>query len=376
MFEPLDRDGAAASRRLRRARARSRAAGRDHPAQGRARSACPATGPRRAVRLRAAAVRHASARTLLGGPRRRRRCRATSCATRSAQGLVLRAARSARTRSRSASSPAPTRTSARRAPSTSARSQGHGGAGSNARVELPTGLRRQRLSSTPAASRCCGPRRTRATRCSPRMRRREAYGTSGPRIVVRFFGGCELPDEPVRRRATSSSRATRSGVPMGGELGPADGQRRAALRGLGAARSGHGRRAGRAARSACRSSRAGSTDGDAALRRCSTSPAAPSDASVDLATCTPHGHGRRRALPVWRDPRLRPGAARLLLRARARESELPLADARLCRAAGVDCEQPGRVPDGYEGCCAGYPETHQERAWSSPIFYRPERSAD
>ena len=31
------------------------------------------------------------------------------------------------------------------------------------------------------------------------MRRREAWGTSGPRIVVRFFGGFELPERPVQR---------------------------------------------------------------------------------------------------------------------------------------------------------------------------------
>jgi hypothetical protein len=42
----------------------------------------------------------------------------------------------------------------------------------------------------------------------------------------------------------------------------------------------------------------------------------------------------------------------------------------------VDCERRGGVPEGYDGCCAGFPEIHQERAWSSPIFYQPEPLAD
>ena len=51
------------------------------------------------------------------------------------------------------------------------------------------------------------------------MRRREAYGTSGPRLVVRFFGGWDYPED-----LCDSDRFVadgyRDGVPMGGELPP------------------------------------------------------------------------------------------------------------------------------------------------------------
>jgi len=40
----------------------------------------------------------------------------------------------------------------------------------------------------------------------------------------------------------------------------------------------------------------------------------------------------------------------------------------------VDCSNPGSVPSQYAECCTGIVDkTVQERAWTSPIFYQPER---
>jgi hypothetical protein len=49
--------------------------------------------------------------------------------------------------------------------------------------------------------------------------RKETFGTSGPRIVPRFFGGWDFPDD-ICDRASLESEGYEGGVPMGGELPP------------------------------------------------------------------------------------------------------------------------------------------------------------
>ena len=49
------------------------------------------------------------------------------------------------------------------------------------------------------------------------LRRREAYGTSGPRIAVRVFGGAALPED-LCERGDPIALADELGVPMGGVL--------------------------------------------------------------------------------------------------------------------------------------------------------------
>ena len=53
------------------------------------------------------------------------------------------------------------------------------------------------------------------------MRRKETYATSGPRIAVRFFGGWNYPKE-LMASADWIERAEQSGVPMGGDLPPGE----------------------------------------------------------------------------------------------------------------------------------------------------------
>jgi hypothetical protein len=52
------------------------------------------------------------------------------------------------------------------------------------------------------------------------MQRREVYGTTGPRIVVRFFGGWDFAAEDAKTR-TPAHVGYRKGVPMGGDLNKA-----------------------------------------------------------------------------------------------------------------------------------------------------------
>ncbi|ADE54897.1 DUF3604 domain-containing protein [Coraliomargarita akajimensis] len=49
------------------------------------------------------------------------------------------------------------------------------------------------------------------------MMRRETYGTTGPRMTVRFFGGWDFNDNDLRSRAPAF-RGYEKGVPMGGDL--------------------------------------------------------------------------------------------------------------------------------------------------------------
>ena len=52
------------------------------------------------------------------------------------------------------------------------------------------------------------------------MRRKETYATTGPRIPVRFFGGWEFTENDLRSRAPAF-RGYEKGVPMGGDLSKA-----------------------------------------------------------------------------------------------------------------------------------------------------------
>jgi len=50
------------------------------------------------------------------------------------------------------------------------------------------------------------------------MKRKEVYGTTGPRMIVRFFGGWDFVDEDLNSRLPAF-RGYEKGVPMGGDLG-------------------------------------------------------------------------------------------------------------------------------------------------------------
>ena len=56
------------------------------------------------------------------------------------------------------------------------------------------------------------------------LERREAYGTTGPRIVVRFFGGWDYTAEDLNSRQPAF-RGYEKGVPMGGDLKAAKGDK-------------------------------------------------------------------------------------------------------------------------------------------------------
>jgi hypothetical protein len=195
------------------------------------------------------------------------------------------------------------------------------------------------------------------------MRRREVFGTSGPRIGVRFFGGWDLaPDLCARSDAVSAAYAT--GVPMGSDLPrPID-----------------GRASPRFLLSATRDP--GTPDAPGALlQRIQVVKGWVNDAGeleqrvfdvggdpegqafVDAATCQPRGTGYDTLCTVWNDPDFDP-KRRAVYYARVVENPSCRYDAWQCLPlAGenrpADCD------------AADSPATIQERAWSSPIWYGP-----
>ena len=56
------------------------------------------------------------------------------------------------------------------------------------------------------------------------MERKEVYATTGPRILVRFFGGWDYTADDLNSRQPAF-RGYEKGVPMGGDLRPAKGSK-------------------------------------------------------------------------------------------------------------------------------------------------------
>jgi hypothetical protein len=95
-------------------------------------------------------------------------------------------------------------------------------------------------------------------------------------------------------------------------------------------------------------------------------------ASVDTDSCQPQGSGFDTLCAVWEDPDFA-ADQRAFYYARVLENPTCRWSKMLCNDVAVDCSDPGSVSPGLEACCDGsLPDTVQERAWSSPVFYRPE----
>jgi len=205
------------------------------------------------------------------------------------------------------------------------------------------------------------------------MRRREAYSTSGTRPIVRFFGG-RL--SKVECGATDFvERGYQGGVPMGGEIGDAGGKPRFAVMamkdpGEDALHPGTPLQRIQIVK--------GWVDGSGNTQEqvydvATAIPGNPDDGStVDTATCTPTSKGLDTLCTVWTDKDFDP-AQRAFYYARVVEDPVCRWSTRLCNANGIDCSNPGAVPTAFANCCnPQYPKTIQERAVTSPIWYRPE----
>jgi hypothetical protein len=207
------------------------------------------------------------------------------------------------------------------------------------------------------------------------MQRREAYATSGPRIVFRFFAGWDLPDD-LCGRADFVARGYRHGVPMGGDLPPAPARAHApAIAAWALQDAGVPQHPGTPL-ARLQVIKLWVENGEVRERVVEIAGQREPGAAVDPQTCTTSGAGQRELCAVWRDPQFDSGAPAVYY-GRVVENPTCRWSTRACNQAGIDCASPSSVRRGWEGCCdPHYPKTTQERAWTSPIWYTPAERED
>ncbi len=194
------------------------------------------------------------------------------------------------------------------------------------------------------------------------MLRREVWGTSGPRIVPRFFGGWSYSEDLCNSNDLVAT-GYRDGVPMGGDLSAApDGGKPVFVASVVRDSSDLG------APLQQLQLIKGWIDGDGQMHNTVMTIAGNPDngASVDVTTGERTGRGHDSLCTVYRDDDFDPSVPSYYY---LRAVENPSA-----RWTVFDCmripedERPAVCSDG------SYPSTIQEMAWTSPIWYRPDGS--
>ncbi|MDH3727176.1 MAG: DUF3604 domain-containing protein [Myxococcales bacterium] len=293
---------------------------------------------------------------------------------------------------------------------------GHGGAGQANRDELPEGFPDIQYFNPGGPAGVWAEENSRNA-IFEAFRRRETFGTSGPRIVPRVFGGWDLPSE-LCDSPDLARIGYEQGVPMGGELSdPPEGSTPKFV--VSAKQDPMGAPLQRI------QVVKGWLEGDEfKVEVYEVAGDANNGASVDLATCVPQGTGFSDLCAVWEDELFDP-AQRAYYYVRVIENPTCRWSAQQCVNANYDCDNPttqfdfdccdptaglnvavcddvaagltgdeaaccrtdnptsstnvgfcndvaGSLPPADGQCCRPRLEVAiQERAWTSPIWYRP-----
>lgn len=248
---------------------------------------------------------------------------------------------------------------------------GHGGAGLAARDEVPEGLT-DLIENSPGGLAVLWAEQNTRPALFDAMRRREAYATSGHRPIVRFFGGWDLPADHCAQ-PDFAAQGYEHGVPMGGDLPAAVSTDAAPRFSVSALRDPGAPGEPVTALQRVQIIKGWVTpEGETREEVFEVAGSPNNGARVDLATCVAQGSGHVSLCAVWQDPDFNPAESAFYY-ARVVDNPTCRWSARQCLAANVNCANPDTVPAAFADCCnADIPKTVQERAWTSPIWYRPE----
>jgi hypothetical protein len=193
------------------------------------------------------------------------------------------------------------------------------------------------------------------------LQRREVFGTSWPRIAVRFFGGWNLP-AGLCTDPDMIADAYAAGVPMGSLLDPPAAAAPSFL--ISAARD-----PGTLAHPGTQLQRLqvvkGWTDQAGWHQEVfDVAGDANNGASVDTSTCTTSGPGDDALCAVWTDPGFDPTQHAFYY--------VRVLDNPTCRWSTVTCNALAPVDRPPSCTDPDVAKTVQERAWTSPIWYRPD----
>ena len=242
---------------------------------------------------------------------------------------------------------------------------GHGGAGLPARIEVPPGLP-DYLQYNPGGLAVLWAEENRRASLFAAMQRREAYATSGVRMTVRLFAGTQLPADMCAGQF--AELGYQHGTPMGGQVpfNNAAGAMKIAVSAAQDARS-NGLERIQLIKGWLDS------QGQTQVKVVDINSAA-TVAELDVSTCEHRGVSTAELCQVWEDPEFDANQpawyyARVLEEPSCRWSQ------HMCVAAKVDCDNPETVAEGYEGCCdVAHRRTIRERAWTSPVWFQPDRN--
>jgi hypothetical protein len=239
---------------------------------------------------------------------------------------------------------------------------GHGGAGQPSATTMPPGLPDD-IEYNPGGLTVLWAEENSRDALFEAMRRRETYSTSGPRMVVRLFAGWDFPSD-LCGRPDLAEAGYAGGVPMGGVLPPRPPGASAPVLVVDALRDPAGSLLQR-----IQIVKGWIEGGEPRERVFDVAGDRANGATVDPTTCEPHGPGAGTLCAVWRDPEFEASRPAFYY-ARVLENPTCRWHTYRCNAAGVKCEEPETVTEGFEGCCdAEYPRTIQERAVTSAVWW-------